>query len=165
MSATPRARSGEFTGRHMWLLAIGFFGVIIAVNITLAVFSSVSWTGLVVDNSYVASQEFDDKRLAHKHQLEAGWTSSLSYAGGTAILAVADGSGSPIDLGAPVLQINRPVGGHDDQKVTLARQPNGIYAGPVTLGPGVWEARVEVAETPLGPFEIHERFRVEGTTP
>lgn len=165
MSATPRARRGEFTGLHMWLLAIGFFGVIIAVNITLAVFSSVSWTGLVVDNTYVASQEFDDKRLAHKRQVEAGWTSSLTYVEATAILAVTDGGGTAIDLGTPTLQINRPVGGHDDQKVTLTRQHDGTYAGPVTLGPGVWEARVDVAETPLGPFEIHERFRIEGTTP
>jgi nitrogen fixation protein FixH len=165
MSATPRARRGEFTGFHMWLLAIGFFGVVIGVNITLAVFSSVSWTGLVVENTYVASQEFDGKRIAHKRQVEAGWTSSLSYAGGTAILAVADGSGTPVDLGTPTLQINRPVGGHDDQKVALVRQPDGTYAGPVHLSRGVWEARVDVAETPLGPFEIHERFRIEGDAP
>ena len=160
MTATSKPR-GEFTGRHMLLSICAFFGVIIGVNVTMAVVSSTSWTGLVVQNSYVASQEFDTKRIAHATQLEAGWTSSLGYAGGNAILAVNDGAGAPIDLGTPVLQINRPVGGHDDQRVTLVRQPDGSYVGPVALGPGDWEANVSVAETPLGPFEIHERFRIE----
>jgi nitrogen fixation protein FixH len=162
MTTTSRPR-GEFTGRHMLLYICTFFGVIIGVNVTMAVVSSTSWTGLVVKNSYVASQEFEEKRLAHAAQLEAGWTSTLTYSGGNAVLAVNDGIGTAVDLGAPVLQINRPVGGHDDQQVALIRQPDGSYAGPVALSPGVWEAIVSVAETPLGPFEIHERFRIEAT--
>lgn len=160
---TTRTARGEFTGRHMLVWICTFFGVIIAVNVTMAVVSSTSWTGLVVQNSYVASQEFEDKRLAHIAQAEAGWVSSLTYADGNAVLAVADAGGSPIDLGAPILQINRPVGGHDDQQITLTRRPDGTYAGPVSLSAGVWEAIVSVAETPLGPFEIHERFRIEAT--
>lgn len=163
--STSKATKGEFTGRHMWLVVIAFFGTIIAVNITMAVVSATSWTGLVVENSYVASQEFDDRRAAHLAQLDAGWTSSLSYVGDTALLSVVDGTGQPVDLGEPVLQINRPVGGHDDQRVGLTRQPDGTYAGPVTLGPGVWEARVDVPETVLGPFGIHERFRIDGAAP
>jgi len=164
MSAPGTAKSGEFTGRHMWMLVIGFFGVIIAVNITMAVISSMSWTGLVVENTYVASQEFDARRAAHKAQVDAGWVSSLTYTADSAVLEVRDAAGKPIDLGAPVLQINRPVGGHDDQHLTMTQQDDGTYTAPVKLGPGVWEAVVDVAETALGPFELHERFRI-GATP
>ena len=39
---------GEFTGRHMLLLTVGFFGVVAAVNVGMAVVSATSWTGLVV---------------------------------------------------------------------------------------------------------------------
>ena len=140
--STSNARPLEFTGRHMWLLVVGFFGVIIAVNVTMAIVASTSWTGLVVQNSYVASQQFEEKRLAHEAQVAAGWTSSLTYASSAAVLSVQDGAGRPVELGAPTLQINRPVGGHDDQKVALVRQPDGTYSGPVKLGPGVWEALV-----------------------
>lgn len=164
MTSSSGPRRGEFTGKHMWLVVIAFFGTIIAVNITMAVVSATSWTGLVVENSYVASQEFDDRRAAHQAQLDAGWTSRLSYAGATALLSVTDGTGQPVDLGTPVLQINRPVGGHDDQQVALTRRADGTYAGPVTLGPGVWEAIVDVPVTVLGPFEIHERFSIAGQT-
>jgi nitrogen fixation protein FixH len=159
-----QATRGEFTGRHMWLIVVAFFGTIIAVNATMAVVASTSWTGLVVKNSYVASQEFEARRLAHLAQVGAGWTASLSYADGMAVLLVT-GAGGAIDLGEPVLQINRPVGGHDDQHVVLTPQADGSYSGPVRLDTGVWEARVEVPETVLGPFELHERFRIGGATP
>lgn len=165
MTSNFRTQRGEFTGRHMLLTIVGFFGVVIAVNVTMAVVSSVSWTGLVVQNSYVASQEFETKRLAHIAQQEAGWRASLGYAGGTALLSVVDAAGAPVDLDEPVLQMNRPVGGHDDQRVALSRRPDGVYAGPVALGPGVWEARVSIADTALGPFELHERFSVGGAAP
>lgn len=98
MTSSSGPRRGEFTGKHMWLVVIAFFGTIIAVNITMAVVSATSWTGLVVENSYVASQEFDDRRAAHQAQLDAGWTSRLSYAGATALLSVTDGTGQPVDL-------------------------------------------------------------------
>jgi nitrogen fixation protein FixH len=59
------------------------------------------------------------------------------------------------------LKLNRPVGGHDDQAVLLQPAPDG-YAARVTLGAGVWEALVQADDTPLGPFELHERFSVGG---
>ena len=36
------AKSKGFTGFHMWMLALGFFGVIIAVNVTMATFAKPS---------------------------------------------------------------------------------------------------------------------------
>ena len=154
-----RAQKGEFTGRHMALLAVSFFGVIIAVNVGMAVLSATSWTGLVVDNSYVASQEFEEKRIAHDKQLAAGWQSNFTYDAGVAQLTVTDGAGNPVDLGPVSLLINRPVGGHDDAKLTPERAADGTYSAPVTLGDGVWEA-MATASTSTGPFELHVRFKV-----
>ena len=54
----------EFTGKHMLAIMIAFFGVVFAVNFTMVYFSRHSWTGLVVENSYVASQEFNEKTAA-----------------------------------------------------------------------------------------------------
>lgn len=154
-----RATKGEFTGKHMALLVFSFFGVIISVNIGMAVLSSTSWTGLVVENSYVASQEFEEKRIAHDKQLAAGWQSSFTYEAGLAELSVKDGAGNPVDLGPVSLLINRPVGGHDDAKLTPARAADGTYRAPVILGDGVWEAMAR-ANTSTGPFELHVRFKV-----
>ncbi|MFP5454579.1 MAG: FixH family protein, partial [Alphaproteobacteria bacterium] len=48
-----------FTGRHMAASMVGFFTVVIAVNVTMATVASHSFGGTVVDNSYVASQRFN----------------------------------------------------------------------------------------------------------
>jgi nitrogen fixation protein FixH len=143
----------------MLLLASAFFGVIIAVNVGMSVLAYRSWTGLVVENSYVASQEFETKRIAHEKQLAAGWTSELTFENGMMRLNVLDGAGREVDLGTVSLLVNRPVGGHEDQTVTLKRGTSG-YTAALTLAPGVWDAAIDAPETSLGPYELYERFQV-----
>ena len=159
---TMATQGKEFTGRHMWFLISGFFGVIIGVNVLMAVVSSTSWTGLVVQNSYVASQEFEDKRIAHEAQQAAGWESTFTYADGRVELVVVDGAGRPVDLGTVTLKVNRPVGGHDDHALELKREVDGRYAATLDLGTGVWDALVQAVETPEGSYELHKRFSVTG---
>jgi len=49
----------RFTGYHMAVILVTFFGVVISVNMVMAVFASRTFGGTVVDNSYVASQQFN----------------------------------------------------------------------------------------------------------
>ena len=162
MSSIGQKDGRAFTGRHMWILALSFFGVILTVNAVMATLAMRSWTGLVVPNTYVASQEFEEKRLAHEAQNAAGWRATLTYMPGAARLVIVDGARGPVDLGDASLSINRPVGGHDDQTLALERQADGSYAASVSLPDGLWEARVTAPDTALGPFELHERIRVTG---
>lgn len=161
MSTTKTATGKGFTGVHMWMLAVGFFGVVIAVNVTVATLAMRSWTGLVVDNSYIASQEFEEKRLAHEAQQAAGWEAILTYAPGAARLVIIDGARAPIDLGDVTILLNRPVGGHDDKRLDFERKADGSYEAAVDLPNGLWEATVTATETALGPFEMRGRVRVE----
>ena len=39
----------EFTGRHMTAILVGFFGVVIAVNLTMASYATGTFGGVVVD--------------------------------------------------------------------------------------------------------------------
>lgn len=158
--AATKPAPGTFTGKHMAFLVGGFFGVIIAVNIGMAVVSSTSWTGLVVENSYVASQEFDTKRDAHLKQAAAGWNSDMAFDEQGIRLNVVDGTGKPVDLGTVTVLVNRPVGGHDDQTLTLERGPDGAYTTPIKLADGVWDAWVTAESTPLGFYELHERAKL-----
>jgi nitrogen fixation protein FixH len=160
MSIATEKNGRRFTGRHMWILALSFFGVIIAVNVGMATLAMRSWTGLVVDNSYVASQQFEEKRLAHQAQQAAGWQAVLTYLPGVARLVIVDGARGPIDLGDVSIKLNRPVGGHDDQTVSLQHKADGSYEAAVDLPPGLWAATVTAPETTLGPFELHERISV-----
>jgi len=152
--------SFRFTGWHMWGLAIAFFGVIIGVNVFLAVASARSWTGMVVEDSYIAGQQFETERKAHEAQVRAGWTPTFEYISGTARLRVVDGAGNGVDIGSVTLLINRPVGGHEDQTLNLARQTDGTYQAAISLPTGAWDATVAADETALGPFRLERRFYV-----
>lgn len=73
------------------------FGLIIAVNLTLAFQAVRTFPGLEVRNSYVASQTFDDDRDA---QLALGWDVSANLADHTLSLVILE-NGTPI---APVIE-------------------------------------------------------------
>ena len=59
IKGSKEKRPGEFTGRHMAMILVTFFGIVIAVNITMARYASSTFGGLVVDNIYVASLNFN----------------------------------------------------------------------------------------------------------
>ncbi len=83
----------EFTGRHMLGIMVAFFSVIIAVNVLMATLANTSWTGLVVKNTYVASQEFNRKAQEGRAQAELGWQPRLEIAGGEVRYSMLDRAG------------------------------------------------------------------------
>jgi nitrogen fixation protein FixH len=52
-------RTAPFNGRHMTAILVAGFGVVIAVNVAMASLASSTFGGIVVENSYVASQDFN----------------------------------------------------------------------------------------------------------
>lgn len=131
-----------FTGWHMAAITISFFAVIIAVNLTLAVFASTSWTGLVVANSYVASQSFNRDAEIARQQQALGWQMNLVVDRSLAKITILDRAGLPmtgLNLRA-VLQ--RPTDEAGDQVLELREAGAGIYRTDAAIGSGVWVADI-----------------------
>lgn len=63
----------RFTGWHFTAIIIAFFGVVIAVNVTMAVFATRTFGGVVVENSYVASQKYNGWLKAARRQQKLAW--------------------------------------------------------------------------------------------
>lgn len=63
----------RFTGWHMTAILLAFFGVIVAVNFTMATFATRTFGGVVVENSYVASQKYNGWLKAAREQETLGW--------------------------------------------------------------------------------------------
>src|SRR3546814_20687118 len=76
MSTTPR-KEFVFTGWHMLGAMLLFFGIVISVNLYMAWQATRSWSGLVVENTYIASQEFNGKVADAKALAASGVTGSL----------------------------------------------------------------------------------------
>lgn len=78
----------EVKGWHVFGVFASAFGVIIAVNLTLAFNAVRTFPGLEVKNSYVASQSFDVDRAA---QLALGWAVAAHLDGDELVLAITQG--------------------------------------------------------------------------
>lgn len=157
-------RQGKpFTGKKMLALTVAFFGVVIGVNVAMATLAETTWTGLVVDNTYVASNAFQAKQDAWKKQLELGWKSELSYDGERLIFELRDGSGRLVDLTNVSVHLHHPIGTAGDRILTLKANGAEHYFVDVELELGAWVAVIDADDTSVGPFEAHKRFLVAGT--
>jgi len=154
----------EFTGRHMLFVMLGFFGVIITVNVTMAVLANRSWTGLVVGNTYVASQQFNERTERGKEQMALGWEPVLSVEPGHLAYRISDADGSPISLDGVTMLVHRPVSAAADTEIVLERSVDGSYAADVTLDDGSWIVEVEAKAGLEFPYRDVRRILVsEGT--
>lgn len=64
----------RFTGRHMTMVMVAFFAVVIGVNVTMARYAIGTFGGTVVENSYVASQRYNEWLAQARRQTALGWT-------------------------------------------------------------------------------------------
>jgi len=158
---TTRTRTpGEFTGWHMLAILIAFFGVVIAVNVYMSWSAISTWTGLVVENSYVASQEFNAKLKTANARIAAGWRGGLAYDEGKLVFTLVDAKGAPVALGTVTVEVNRPVGVTGDRTLTLEKQADGSHTVATALDDGVWNAEIAAEVPGETVYEHHARLIV-----
>jgi nitrogen fixation protein FixH len=135
-----------FTGWHMTAIICGFFGVVIAVNITMATLASTTFGGTVVDNSYVASQKFNGWIAAGRAQQALGWQVAVALDEARHVRVT-----GRLPAGAMVAATASHV---------LGRVPEQHLVFSA-LGQGVWRSATAV---PAGRFNVHVRVRAAGQT-
>lgn len=133
---------GEFTGRHMLIIMLSAFGVIIAVNLVLAYFAAGSWTGLVVKNSYVASQKFNKHLADVEAQNKRGWKSEFIVNAQEVSFKFFDSAQRPLSGFKIEAHIKRLIHERDDKKITLKETSPGVYGAKLALAPGNWQANL-----------------------
>lgn len=148
----------KFTGYHMIAVITLFFGTIIAVNLTLAFYASSSWTGLVVKNTYIASQIFEDKKLEREKQISLGWQSDVSYQDGMLRLVLSNVDGEVIKATKVMAKIGRVTHENDDQLLTLLPNSEGDYVVKTELYNGFWNVDITVLRD--GEADWVQPFRI-----
>ena len=130
-----------FTGRHMAMIMVGFFGVIIAVNFTMARYATSTFGGIVVENSYVASQEFNGWLEEAKKQRALGWDAVTTWRPDNRLAVRLTG----VPAGAKVSATARhPLGRLPDREIAFAPNGNGRFLSTSELPDGRWLLRLEV---------------------
>lgn len=133
---------GEFTGKHMLTVLITGFGIVIAVNFTMAAFAVTGFNGVVVRNSYVASQNYNGWLDKARAQEALGWDAAISRGEDGRLVVATEG----VPTGAQVrAMIRRPLGDADVTELSLSGTDAQSYASPRTLPEGRWIVRLTIS--------------------
>ena len=138
MTATASTK-GQLTGRKVTAIFVVFFGIVMAVNFTMAHFASSTFGGVVVENSYVASQNYNkwlDEAAAEK---KLGWSAAATRLPDNRVAL--SFTGAPDDLAVTGVA-RHPLGHAPDQALTFARAADGAFVSDSAVAPGRWLVRL-----------------------
>lgn len=139
----------KLNGWHAAGIFAGAFGLIFAVNGFMAYSAVSSFPGLETENSYIASQTFDDRRAA---QEALGWDIEARLTGGEIVLSITDEAGRPVQAKSLEAVVGRPTSTAQDIVPDFVYDGR-VYVAPATLAAGNWDVWL-TATAPNGtPFE------------
>lgn len=148
----------ELTGKHVLAITCTAFGIIIAVNVTMAWNAVSTFPGLEVANSYVASQNFNERKA---EQEALGWKMTTRHEGDRVLIGFSDAAGQPVQVANLNVLIGRRTSSAEDQRPEFIWL-GGIYEAALPLGPGYWTLRVSARAQDGTLFEQRSGLRVEG---
>lgn len=137
------------TGRTVLLSVLAFFGVVIAVNVTMMTLAVETLPGTDVDNPYSAGLAYNKEISAARAQEARGWHVAahveLQADGQSTIRVEArDGAGAPVTGIAFFARLEHPVDRRADHAVSLSEGERGIYRGTAEhVAAGQWELIIE----------------------
>jgi nitrogen fixation protein FixH len=147
----------QFTGRHMLILIVSFFGVILSMNLALAWFALSSWPGLLARNGYRASQSYNQQIAEAQVQRGLHWRSEIAYTGGSIDLAILEADGSLVSGLEVTATIGRPTHDLEDTDYVLL-ETAGSYRSAADLADGIWTVSILGARD--GDIVYRRHFRL-----
>ncbi|QLF70585.1 FixH family protein [Peteryoungia desertarenae] len=147
-----------FTGWHMLASMLAFFGTIITVNFTMAYLASSTWSGLVVKNTYVASQEFNGKTAAIRAMLATGIEGELTVDRRGVVYHLTMPDQQVVEADVVTAHFKRPVGEKQNFMLTLLPAGDGRFVASKEILDGGWI--VELIASRDGQTIMHEAERI-----
>ena len=140
MATSPE--KGRFTGKHMLGVMVLGFGIVAAVNFYMASLAVGGFHGIVVENSYVASQKFNDWIAEAEADRALGWTAQAERDETGFVVVRPDGVPAKATVTA---DLRRPLGEREYASLTFAPQADGTYRSTEQVTPGRWTIRLSIA--------------------
>ena len=137
----------KFTGYHATIMIVSFFAVVITVNMIMARFALSTFSGTVVDNSYVASQKYNDWLKQARDQEAYGWTiSPVLRESGKASVAITTEDGLPLKGLTMTAVAEHPIGQSDPFEIDFVETDAGGYHSTQTLPAGRWKLKIVITQ-------------------
>lgn len=132
----------QFTGRDMAMVMVAGFGMVVAVNFYMAARAADSFGGVVVENSYVASQKFNGWLDQAQRGRALGWKAEMERDDQNRL--VVETSGVP-ESAMVRAELRRPLGDPGHELITLTGSDAGRFRSQAPLDHGRWIVRLEIS--------------------
>lgn len=134
---------------YPWIF-VGCFGLVVAVNGTMAYFATTTFTGLSTDNAYEKGRLYNRNLAMAKEQAALKWTveTKVVPVAGERVkadirISYRDRDGKPLDNLAVQANVERPTAAGYDHDILLPFQGDGVYGGVFELPlHGVWDLEI-----------------------
>ena len=137
----------RFTGWHMSAILVSFFAVVIAVNVGMARLAGSTFSGVVVENSYDASQQFDRWLDEAAKEQALGWHAQVARQADGHVVVTLQGKG--LEQAVLTGEGWHPLGQLADRPLTFHRMAGqkrggGDFLSDQALPDGRWRLRLKV---------------------
>ena len=131
-----------FTGRHITAILVAGFGVVMCVNFYMASLAVGGFHGTVVDNSYVASQKFNDWLGDAAAARALGWSAKASREEAGHVIVET----SAVPPGAVVTaSLRRPIGEQAYASLEFTALGDGRFLSTEPVAPNRWIIRLFIS--------------------
>lgn len=134
-----------FTGWHMTTILVSFFAIVIAVNLTMARLATGTFGGVVVENSYVASQQYNHWLAAAERQAQLGWTHKIALDHQRRLIVHASKNGARLPALSAHGQAIHPLGRAKSLTLSFTRDSDGRLRAREPLPSGRWHVRITLS--------------------
>jgi len=141
---TDKRERKPFTGRHAAMILVAFFGVVISVNIVMASFALSTFGGTVVDNSYVASQHYNEWLARADAQDRLGWDKSVTVDRNRHVWLTVRKDGVLVEGLRIVATLRHPLGQTPARAMRFAPAADGALRSLDALPAGRWQLDLSV---------------------
>jgi nitrogen fixation protein FixH len=142
---TESTNSKKFTGYHATAMIVAFFLVVVAVNMIMARFAVSTFSGTLVDNTYVASQSYNSWLEEARKQQAHGWTASrVTRLKGKVMLTVLQADDSTLQDAEITAIAEHPVGRTEPITLHFTQDRAGAYISRDVLPEGRWKLRITI---------------------
>lgn len=131
----------KFTGYHITAILVGFFAIVIAVNVYMARMATSTFGGILAENGYVASQDYNKWIAESAAQDRLGWTIATRVEQGRLLLDTDGVDGATVEVIA-----EHPLGQVDDQAIAMTPIARGRYQSLRPLPRGRWKLRITLSQ-------------------
>ncbi len=161
-SAATR-RPFEVRGWHVLAALLGFFAIVIAVNVGFAVIAVRSFPGEDVRRSYLQGLAYNDTIAARRAQAALGWNASARIEGdavaATIVVELRSRSDAPINSATVTGDLRWPTDARRDRALTFERIGDGRYRALAgALPQGRWQLRANAVDASGGALDFESEL-------